>query len=506
MLDKSSYKLVTFQPIWEPYNHEAETHCAAVINDLGLATMGITGQKNRLLVASFLKASTLVKRKQPREGDEGENALPVHLGVSRSASSWSRYPLVGKDIAIAFINRLVEANWIIQVEGSGSRGFELDEETGKWTANPTMTMYHLDDSVIFENATGAERYLQVGRPYAKINGVEARGQRQHRKAKGLGKPTISRIESKKQFGIKYILAERRVKALNDFWRLHPLVLWDGNAAASATRVFHDSRIDAGGRFYGLWTGLEGPLRLKSTIDGMQVCQIDIKGSQPTLLSSLLGVKLIGVLDQGARYDVDTWYDVYTQITGLWQHGVTHEACIASSNDPSIPDPFIRPRKIAKGSVMEMIGLGNADKARPSSDLKAETGVTDFEWDFFKERLIEAIPALKQLEPRYDEEGNVSGYINGPGFLSYHESEMILQTIETLHSQGIPAYPMHDCLIVKLDDVHEGVKALRENVQNYCYELSGLKVSVPLTIETSDPNFKFSDIGFHPDDLRGQYVQ
>ena len=495
-MDKSSYELVTFQPIWLPYNKESEGLCAAAIQSLELNADGKTGQKNRLLVASFLHAANLVRRKLSREG---EGSLPVHLGVSRSAASWSNYPLVGKDVSISFVDRLVEANWIIQVEGSGDRGFVKDKVTEKWTANPTMTMYHLDESSIFENATGAERYIQVGRPLIKVNQAEARGQRQHRKSRKLAKPVLAPQEARKQFGVTYTEAGDRVKALNKFWKMHPLVLIDGNAAACAARVFHDGRIDAGGRFYGLWTGLEGSLRLKSTIDGEQVCQIDIRGSQPTLLSALLGVKLSGISDHG------TWHDVYTQITGLWEHGVTVEALIASSADPTLPDPFIRPRQIAKRVIMEIIGTGNVEKASPSSELVEETGVTNDEWDLFKAKLVKAIPALKMLEPRYDEKGDISGYINGPGFLSYHESELILQTIEALHSQGIPAYPVHDCLIVRVQDAAKGVKVLKDTVCQYCFDLNGLKVSVPLTVETSEGHMSDNDLGLHTDELRGQYL-
>jgi hypothetical protein len=64
---------------------------------------------------------------------------------------------------------------------------------------------------------------------------------------------------------------------------------NGHAAACATRVYHDGRFDAGGRLYGAWTGLDKDTqRLHCTIDGEPICEIDIRGSQPTLLSCLLG--------------------------------------------------------------------------------------------------------------------------------------------------------------------------------------------------------------------------
>jgi hypothetical protein len=499
MLDKSFYRLVPFQPVWEPFNSEAEAHCSAVFVDLGLECKGATGSKNRLLAASFLYAANSIRRKHPTDHDIGYDALPIYLGVSRKATAWSQYPLVGKDLSLAFIDRLIAVNWIAKVEGSGDRGFVQDELTGKWTANPTMTMYHLEDSVVFDGVSGIEKFLEVGRPLLKVNGPEARAQREVRKAKKLAKPIMASKDCKQKFRGEYIQAGKRVQALNEFWIKHPLALYNGNAAACATRVFHDGRIDAGGRFYGSWTGLEGPLRLRSTIGEEQVCQIDIKGSQPTLLSALLGIKMNGVSGRG------TWIDCYTQITGLWQHGGSSEDMLAAAKDPSLPDLFVRSRAIAKRVVMELIGTGNADKVEPSSELIEEQNVTKAEWDFFKSRLIDAIPALTKLEPRYDASGQVSGYINGPGFLSYHESEMVLQTIETLHGKGVPAYPMHDCLIIKECDAQIAIEAIRATICQYCYDLTGSKVLVPLTIENSDGMISHHDLNLHEDDIMGTYL-
>jgi hypothetical protein len=270
----------------------------------------------------------------------------------------------------------------------------------------------------------------------------------------------------------------------------------GHAAACATRVFHDGRTDAGGRFYGYWTGQVSPYHLRSTIDDEAVCQIDISGSQPTLLSALLGVKLNNTSEPEA------WYDVYTELTGLAFWGV--EGPTFDGNDWSDWEHQLkRPRNIAKGIIMEVIGTGNVSKLRPSDALVEKTGVTQAEWDYFLGRLVETIPALKLLEPRYDSSGCLSGYINGPGFLSFHESEMVLETIETLHSMDIPSYPMHDCLILKESDARIGIRVFKEVVSNYCYTLGGLEISVPVTVEASKGKVVYKDLDFIHN--RGEYT-
>ena len=141
------------------------------------------------------------------------------------------------------------------------------------------------------------------------------------------------------------------------------------------------------------------------------------------------------------------------------------------------------RKIAKLVIMEMIGTGNVDKPTPSLGLVEETGLTDQGWERFKKDLIKTVPALKQLEPRYGADGKVEGYINGAGFLSYHEAEIMMLTLEALMKENIPAYPVHDCLIVRHLDLDRSVHVFRDIIYQYCKEMSGLEVLIPLSIDT-----------------------
>ena len=100
-------------------------------------------------------------------------------------------------------------------------------------------------------------------------------------------------------------------------------------------------------------------------------------------------------------------------------------------------------------------------------------------------------------------GLPSGYINGAGFLSYHESEMTLQTLEKLHASDVPAYPVHDCLIVKLSDVKFAAETYRETIRRYCKNISGLDAHVPLKCEVADG--VATDQLPRADDLRGIFL-
>ena len=83
------------------------------------------------------------------------------------------------------------------------------------------------------------------------------------------------------------------------------------------------------------------------------------------------------------------------------------------------------------------------------------------------------------------QGDVDGYLNGAGFLSYHESEIMLKTLRQLVELGIPAYPVHDSLMVKVSDATAAANTFRQVIHDYCKQLSGLEVLVPLSVTVAD---------------------
>ena len=90
-------------------------------------------------------------------------------------------------------------------------------------------------------------------------------------------------------------------------------------------------------------------------------------------------------------------------------------------------------------------------------------------------LLDRIPALKKLD---------KNYINGAGFLSYHESEIMMRTLEICVEQQLPAYPVHDCLIVKQSDVTEATDVFRSAIRSYLTEQGQETISIALSIEAN----------------------
>lgn len=485
-LQKEDYHLEVMRPVWLPFNDIASRIVADLSEGLRFPVSGPKAQRHEVAVASFLKSMQAATR-------SSKTSKPRYVGIQRRASAWSLFPLLGKDVGLKVIDRLLNHFGCKFVEGSGDSGVFMDTN-GKWAKDPLMSMYELDVSCLPKGLEDA-RFIQVGLPAIKVNKAETRQKRDKRAQQKHSKSFFNNKQCREKFGDAHAAAESRVEALNQFWRQHPLELPSGHAAASATRVYHDGRMDAGGRLYGAWTSLDKETeRLYCSIDGQSICQLDIRASQPTLFSSLLGYRL-GGLQAG-----DKWEDVYADLSRL--ASVVHGWTVVNDTIDKI-ELIKRNRKVAKAVVMELIGSGNSLKSKATNDLASKTGLLPEGWKLFREQLVRTIPALEALEPRYNKHGQVEGYMNGAGFLSYHESEMMMLTLEKLMQLNIPAYPVHDCLTVKLVDAKVAAKTFREVIYQYCKRMSGLEVMVPLSVEVGDG----IDTDLLPDgrDLTGQYL-
>ena len=486
LLDKKSYYLEVARPVWLPYNDIGHQLTSSLLSQLGYPTTGPKAQKYAVVLASLLRAAQpLLLSSTARRSH--------YMGIQHRASAWSRYPLVGRNIAKTVIDDFIQHFGGELVEGSGTSGLHKDDQ-GNWRTDPKMSMYTLDLGKLPEQLLKA-RFIEVGRPLVKVNKAEKRQQKNRRKTLKLAKPFLNHKEATALNQEAHTASESRMQRLNSFYRSHPLELPNGHAAASVTRVFHDSRFDAGGRLYGAWTGLDqDQKRIHCIIDGEPVVEIDIRASQPTLLSSLLGFKMGGLGPLGE------WEDVYGELSNL--ASVEHYWTIIDDNIDKI-ELIKRNRNVAKGVVMALIGSGLPHKSNAASELVKDLGLTPQGWSLFRDKLVATIPALNHLEPRYDHKGHLSGYINGAGFLSYHESEMTLQTIEALIEKGITAYSVHDSIIVRHNDATQASKIYRSTIHDYCKRISGIEVLVPLSLTVADN----TPINTLPSvwDLKGRYL-
>ncbi|WP_353402763.1 hypothetical protein, partial [Pseudophaeobacter arcticus] len=163
--------------------------------------------------------------------------------------------------------------------------------------------------------------------------------------------------------------------------------------------------------------------------------------QPILFSSLMGYK---IKDTGRSKG--GWFDLYGEIS----------AEIYDLGTEKAEDG----RAKLKAVGVELIGSGNPHKNKPSQELQREHRIDEWDFQIYRDKILEWVPALKHLERDYH---------NGAGFITYHESQIVLKTIQRLHSLSIPAYPMHDCLIVGASHQQTGIETFREVANRYILE-------------------------------------
>ena len=199
-----------------------------------------------------------------------------------------------------------------------------------------------------------------------------------------------------------------------------------------------------------------------------VCAIDLNGNQPKLFSALLGIRMnVG----------ETWTDVYAEVVKRLDVDDEEERLV---------------RMMVKQVIVEMLGSGNSNRKGPASTKppKKPLSFDDVQLFFDTERskqmylqiqreAVEVFPALRQLD---------SEYMNATGFLSYHESEILTETLLKLKTLGVTAYGVHDCVVVKQSDKDTAVKTYRTVIRYYVSthqrvnNHQSLSIKVSLTIE------------------------
>ena len=468
-------KFVPYRPIFEPYNEAAHTCLQRLIDNLpDIPTSAVSKAKYQLAIGSFLAAA-----QASNTSDDGVITWPQHR------SNWGQYS-VGHQIISNVRDKLEQAGFISQVEGTGKRIFaERDKDSTEPAEFVDMpSMYVIDEQLEYLESFNTSEWIETSRPPVMIAKYEEEWQRQWRKANGLASPKLS-ITKLKAMGKRYSNAVVQVNTLQRLWRQHPLQLpvYDNRPprySCSVTRTFHRGKLDAGGRMYGSWTMLnqsKDKARLRCCIDDEYVAHIDIAASQPTLFSALLGIRI----NCG-----DTWTDAYKSVLTQTPYFNDKETDRTRRNK-------------VKSVIMEMIGTGNCLKEMPSEANEHHWDEAQSEWLKYQTAVLAVFPALYKLH-------RATG-MDGAGFLSFHESEMLIKTIENLAAKGIAAYPMHDCILVAGSKRDIGVEVFQATVRDYilthCRDNNRdeiIDLTVPLTVEMIVNRLRDSEKVF----LRGFY--
>ena len=232
--------------------------------------------------------------------------------------------------------------------------------------------------------------------------------------------------------------DKRTKAIWALWKKAPLTYGANNPILmwTARRSFSDVELTKGGRFYGPWTSMRKEERLKCTIGGKPVAEVDVSGMFLTLLCSITG-------------DVP----FTTRFEDPYQ----------------LPHHFQDiDRSEVKAVINSAIGGGTWKQYQPTKMIKGE-GIS-------QERLSEIrsaiIPSYKCLQSLHKAEMYSET-------LATHEAEIMMRLVERLQK---PIFILHDCLICQQDDALDVGKELQKQYVSYCLEKGWTPIEPAFSIE------------------------
>lgn len=219
--------------------------------------------------------------------------------------------------------------------------------------------------------------------------------------------------------------QEKVIRLNDHLSRHPLLDVTGKPLDTTLRRIFAGDLKNGGRLYADYQNIPEEDRLRSTIDEEPVCEIDLKASHVAILAALY--------QPPARLPQDPY------------------AAIGWVDTPLL-------RKAAKTIVQCVI---HANGGRPKKFPRQDDGIPFREkYGLTETRMEDLLPDIFKAMPFLD--GSPCLTLS----LQYIEAEVLIAALERLRLRGIPAFPIHDSLLVKQSDEEEVLRILQETLRTF----------------------------------------
>lgn len=400
--EKTSWGRPEFQEVVSP-QVEPATESSTVAIDRLLADLGCLGDrptsnaKVRILLSSFLMQAQRLESRVERKGGG------MIIGWPHDEAYWRIRSQVGYKVAVKLRTALIKHGWM---QHEISAEVNLYHETGSCHGYliadfvPSKALglsFQSNESFIYATKSSAQKTKVV-----------------HREI------------------------DKRTKAIWALWKKTPLTYGANNPILMwiAHRAFSDAELTKGGRFYGPWTSMRKAERLKCTIDGKPVAEVDVSGMFLTLLCSITG-------------DVP----FTTRFEDPYQ----------------LPHHFKDiDRSEVKAVINSAIGGGTWKQYQP-------TKMTD-KANISQERLTEIrsaiIPSYKSLKSLHKTEMYSET-------LAMHEAEIMMRLVERLQK---PIFILHDCLICQQDDALDVGKELQKQYVSYCFEQGWTPIAPAFSIE------------------------
>ena len=456
-----------FRPIYEPHNTQAQQLVSDLADTLGIKLSGAIGAKHRVILSSYLYLLTWVT-------PERDEVIWLVGNDNKQSRYWAYYPMAGATTVKNVRNALVQHGHLMRVSIDdistpldwGKSMDELLDLMGIKQPLPSPAKFKVCGKLIDKGLLNTCEFVEAHKPPVLVSRYEEYEDKVQRRSERRSSPKMPIKEVKQRFGRTYSKAVQTVHQMQNYWREHPLEKQNNtklpnNFYASATRIFHNEDMRSGGRWYGRWNELQAWERLNLLIDGEAVAEIDLNASQVTLFSFLRSQPMA---------ITGPWDDAYSNVTAH----LSYDEAVETVRDK------------VKQVVVELIGAGNPNKDKPSLDRESpfdRTAASIKQFQDIRDVALKVFPALNEL--------NKNKRIDFSGFLSFHEAAIMTETLLNLKDQGVVAYPVHDCWIVKQTNVETAVTIIREVINNYVtthqrkHNLPLLNLSAAFSIEMKD---------------------
>tara|TARA_R100000935_G_scaffold55959_1_gene86615 strand:+ start:2760 stop:4022 length:1263 start_codon:yes stop_codon:yes gene_type:complete len=382
-------------PIMEPATVDSKAAIDKLLFDLGyLVGRPTTNAKYRMLLSSFLcQAQRLADRVKRKGGD-------MIIGWPHDEAYWRVRSQVGYKIAKQLREALITHGWMQhKVNASINLHEQLGSCHGYLIADSVLSLaddlsFQSNESLIYATKSSAKKTKVVDRAI-----------------------------------------DKRTKAFWALWKTAPLTFGD-QQMWTAHRSFSDAELTKGGRLYGPWTSMRKEDRLKCTIDGKPVAEVDVSGMYLTLLCSITG----------------------------------HVPFTKAFDDPyQLPHKFDGIDRLeVKAVINSAIGGGTWRQYKPTK-MMTDAGIT-------QERLIEI---RKAIIPTY---GCLKALKKGEMYsetLAIHETEIMMRLVERLQR---PIFILHDCLICQQNIALDVGKELQREYVSYSLEQGWMPIEPAFSIE------------------------
>ncbi|MDA8740011.1 hypothetical protein N9M73_02605 [Rhodobacteraceae bacterium] len=380
-------------PTVEPMDGQSLSLVHEIISRIGLVSSGPSAQRKiQILVSSLIYQSYRLQRKL----DQGK-ADKLIIGWPHNKDYWIEKGTVGHKIAKDVRESLIKLGWLT---------LEANAKVDLYTGEGVCTGYSVSPEV-------ASYQIRVRTTEFK------------KSIRGLKSGHIDQEE------------DERIRRLWSAWDKHPL-FFEGHQFTRAYRKYSNYERKRGGRFYGPWTTLRPDDRLKSTIDGEVVAEVDVRAMNLTLLASYSGL-----MPKPMTRSFDDPYDC-----GMHNH-----------------------RDQIKAYFMEAIGSGNPQKNQVGRQLKA-LGTTNDQLRVLNKVIRPAYPCLTALKKNHvDSE-----------FFAFHEAEIMLRATEQI---DLPMYILHDCMICKTSHAVQVADAIRKAFYGYVENLGWYPLRPAIKVSFTD---------------------